>query len=260
MSETAHGDEQEVRPELVRLDKLAESNIKDLSTPAVIFVPAIHGQPLTPDILDQFSQSNIDFWNTQIIKYGYPDADAYIEEMVKEIKQNPDIPSVDNNLYLMGYSAGAVLAAETGKALGLPPEKVLLIAPAYQANMFRGERTKLLMKRIKGMFSKNRDSANEPGGAYIRRVLGQTDSSLYGGETRQSRLPGVRKFKEFSAWNKVQKGSQLGRNHLELGTIFNGKNDIISPSTKHSVVGVYAGHGFKDFVPAVTQYIETRSK
>lgn len=260
MSETPNSiPDSEIRPKLLELDKLAEARVKDPSTPSVVFIPAIHGQKLTPEILEQFSDSNIDFWNTQILQYGYPDLSAYTEELAQAIKNNPDIPS-EENLYLVGYSAGVVLAANAGAALGLSPEKVLLIAPAYKAGMFRRERARAVLKRMRNMLTRNGDSGNEPGLAYMRRVLSHTATSLHGGEKRASRLPGLQKFRELWAWNKVQNGSQLKKDHIPVGTIFSGKNDIISPPNKHSIVGVYAGHGFKDFVPVVTQYIKTRSK
>lgn len=259
MSETSvQVPESEDRPKLLELDKLVEAKNQDPSTSSVVFVPAIHGQQLTQEILNQFSESNINFWSTEILQYGYPDLNAYAEQLAQAIKNNPDIPPNDN-LYLMGYSAGAVLAANTGAELGLSPDRVLLIAPAYKMGMFRRERVRTMFKRMKGMISKNGDSGNEPGLAYMRRVLSHTTTSLHGGEKRASRLPGLQKFRELWAWNKVQNGSQLKKEQIPMGTIFSGRNDIISPPNKHSIVGVYAGHGFKDFVPVVTQYIKTRS-
>jgi hypothetical protein len=252
--------EDEIRPKLLEIKKLASAETRDPLTPAVIFIPAIHGQPLTPEILDQFSQANIDLWNTQILQYGFPEPNSYSDSLAKEVKQNPEIPSVEDNLYIMGYSAGAVLAAQAGLVLNLPPEKVLLIAPAYKMGLFRRERAQAVMKRIKSAFSRNKNEGNEPGIEYIRRVLSQSETSLYGSKNRTSPIPAMKKYKEFTAWNKVQSGSQLGKNHLQIGTIFSGKNDVISPSTEHTGVGVYAGHGFKDFVPVVTQYIKTRSR
>lgn len=261
MSESPTGiSEKETSPRLVELQQL--SIIEGQKNPlSVILIPALVSNPPNQDILNQFSSIGADFWFTKINQYGNPNQELYANQLKKIIEDNPAI-AANNNLFIVGHSAGSVLAAELGKKLKLPKEQILLIATAFKPYLFRKERMKAIISKasqIARNFFRRKESG--PSGKALPHFeyawqFAKAGGFLYGNEKR-SRIPGIQLVRDLRKWRKVSQASQTTEAHLQAGIVFSGKNDFaISPQTGQTDIYVHkAGHNFREFAPAIAQYI-----
>jgi len=233
----SHPENQAEVPRLLSVSMVSE-NLQFPDEPTVVYCPPIMGTAINGDIV-QGTHCKALYMFDQIL-YGYPDFAQYV-------KQATDIlPDVSPNLILVGFSAGARLAACLGQELLLPPNQVLLLAPIIESNT--------LLSRRYVAWRENRSSEQQTEAVSMSRdqnYLGRLLSSRHQIYHQSGAIP--------SRWEQI-KALDLSRKQWIIkpgelyGTIVSGRRDPVSPpSDLSSIIIEEASHRLEAFVPFLQQ-------
>jgi pimeloyl-ACP methyl ester carboxylesterase len=203
----------------------------------VIFVPHIMGAWAGSHFLDQFPKKEVEFWFTQIHRYGSIPLEEYVDALDKVTRV-----AVGTNIdeaYIVGHSAGCPLAAELGMALGVSRDHVYLGAPVYPFLPFIGPRARAVMQELR---RSSQDSSSMPEAGtlnYWKKMIGL----LVNRHPRRS-------------YTNLKRLAQITQKQLVSATVVSGSRDIISPPTRFTNILVpRAEHNFAHLAPTIAAEI-----
>jgi hypothetical protein len=242
----------ETSPRLVDIVQLAKAENTERPN-TVIYVPPVLGSVLSPEVVQQFSGSGSDLWRVNVHKYGYPRLQEYVDQLRAQLESHVLVGKSPEDVYLVGYSSGCAVAAETGIAMGLPKDHILSVAPPLPFLAFLTERIEAAVRLAKAWRNAGAPVTLRPNEQFYFRQFVNKGDMLHGG--RKSIIPGHEKYREGKQWHQVGLDLRTTRAQLHGSTVISGETDVLSPVSKFSrVVVPQGGHGFGNFVPAILQF------
>ncbi len=238
MSElVGYNPDKEQKQKLVTLTKIASAQTENPNV--VIYIPPIKGALPLDTTLDQFTAYGNDVWTVSIHQYGQS-LSEYVASLQGEIKEK----LADANTYVIGFSTGCALAADTGIAIGLPREHILLVAPSYPPRTILKIRAQAMAKRVKNAVGEKTTQPQSDDKLGLMRYIKRNLHLLIGKPL-------------YANWRNLNQMGLVTKRQLETATVLTGeKDDVISPRTSHTDIFVpQAGHNFDQMAPSVIQHI-----
>ncbi|MFZ1720974.1 MAG: hypothetical protein WAU07_00555 [Microgenomates group bacterium] len=224
----------EVTPNLLELKVVAE-NSESKSDRVIVYCLPILGSSIVGESLKSLSQKARAIYVVEVLKYGYPNFDQYVQQTKQRLEQltgyNPE------NLVFVGFSEGASLAARMGQAFNLPKKNVYLLAPITS---FRPSRARLSAWRAQGR-SKIDSNQRSDLKQYLKAFL-SSQSRIYSPSDTVSRIDQIK------ALNLSRKQWGSNPDDLTRGIVVTGNRDYISPPGDHTTININATHVLNDYM------------